>query len=128
MLTGDCLELLADIPAGSFDLIYADPPFATGRNFGEFDDRWDGGLDGFLAYMRPRLAAVKRVLADDGSFWLHCDWRTSAYLRVECDRIFGRGWFRNEVVWCYTGPSNAVSHFPRKSDRLLVLRRAGGSV
>ena len=119
VLQGDCLEILAELPGGCVDLIYADPPFATGKDWGQFDDRWEGGLDGYLDYMRPRLDACRRVLAETGSFWLHCDPTASHYLKVMCDDLFGREQFRNEVVWCYTGPTNAKTHFPRKHDVIL---------
>ena len=115
VLRGDCLDLLADLPAGCADLVYADPPYASGRVFDEFDDRWDGGLDGYLEWMRPRLEQCRRVLADTGSFWLHCDPTASAYLRVMCDGIFGRQNYRNEIVWCFTGPGNRQQQqFTRK--------------
>ena len=120
VVQGDCLEALAALPDGCADLVYADPPFATGRDFGAFDDRWEDGLDGFLSYMRPRLAAARRVLSGAGSFWVHSDWRAGSYLRVMLDEIFGRRLFRNEIAWCYApnGQPPARS-FHRKHDTIL---------
>ena len=119
VVVGDCLERLGDLPDASVDLVYADPPYGTGRDFGEFDDRWDGGLEGYLNWMRPRLEQCRRVLADTGAMWLHCDTTASHYLKVMMDEIWGRGNFRNEVVWCYTAPSMRRSGFPQKHDCLL---------
>ena len=119
VVQGDCLDLLADLPAGCADLIYADPPYGTGRDFGQFGDQWPSGLDGYLDYMRPRLEACHRVLAATGAMWLHCDTTASHYLKVMMDEIWGRGNFRNEIAWCYTAPSMRRSGFPQKHDSLL---------
>ena len=63
-------------------------------------------MGAFLCYMAVRLIAMHRVLRDDGSIYLHCDHTASHYLKELMDAIFGRAQFRNEIVWCYTGPSN----------------------
>ena len=104
---GDNLEIMRSLPDASIDLIYADPPFNTGKDWGEFDDRWDGGLDGYLAFMKPRLERMRELLKDTGSLYLHCDPTASHYLKVLLDTIFGIKQFRNEIVWCYR---NWVSH------------------
>ena len=70
----------------------------------------------FLCFMAVRLMAMHRILRDDGSIYLHCDHTASHYLKTLMDAIFGRKQFRNEVVWCYTGPSNSKRWFPRKHD------------
>ena len=90
--------------AGSIDLIYADPPYCTQKDWGEFDDRWES-FDVYLAYMEERLRECHRILAETGSFYLHVDPNTSHYLKVMLDGIFGRKNFRNEIVWCYSRPS-----------------------
>ena len=74
--------------AGSVDLIYADPPYCTQRDWGEFDDRWES-FDVYLSYMEERLRECHRVLSDTGSFYLHVDPNTSHYLKVMLDGIFG---------------------------------------
>ena len=66
--------------------------------------------------MAVRLLEMKRVLKDTGSIYLHCDPTASHYLKVLMDAIFGRENFRNEIVWCYTGPGNVTKHFKRKHD------------
>ena len=125
VLQGDCLERLGDLPDGCADLVYADPPYGTGKDWGQFDDRWPGGLDGYLEYMRPRLEQCRRVLADTGSFWLHCDPTISHYLRVMGDDLFGRERWRNEIAWCYSSPGTASARqFQRKHDVLLWWSRS----
>ena len=70
----------------------------------------------YLAYMAVRLIECRRVLKDTGSIYLHCDPTMSHYLKMVMDCIFGEENFRNEIVWCYTGPSNTKRWFPRKHD------------
>ena len=125
VVQGDCLEVLAGLSAGSVDLIYADPPFATGRNFGQFDDRWADGLDGFLEYMRPRLTECRRVLKDTGSLYLHCDTHASHYLKVMLDTIFGRPQFRNEIVWKRTAGRSDGGQYGRVHDIILFYAGEG---
>ena len=71
----------------------------------------------YLAYMAERLLELRRVLKPTGSIYLHCDPTMSHYLKLVMDAIFGRGNFRNEIVWCYTGPgSPKMRQFNRKHD------------
>jgi len=68
--------------------------------------------------MEDRIRECHRVLKETGSFYLHCDFHANAHLRISLDRVFGRGNFRNEIIWCYTGPSNTKRYFPRKTDTI----------
>lgn len=71
----------------------------------------------YLIYMATRLLEMHRVLSETGSIYLHCDPTMSHYLKLVMDAVFGRGNFRNEVVWCYTGPgSPKMRQFNRKHD------------
>ncbi len=79
----------------------------------------------YLIYMTPRLMEMRRVLKPTGSIYLHCDPTASHYLKLIMDAIYGRNNFRNEVVWCYTGPSNAKKYFPRKHDIILFYAQQG---
>ena len=80
----------------------------------------DGPELAYLAYMANRLAECRRVLKPTGSIWLHCDPTMSHYLKVLMDGIYGHANFRNEIVWCYTGPgSPGMRQFNRKHDVLL---------
>lgn len=70
----------------------------------------------YLHYLMERLEACKRVLRPTGTIYLHCDYRASHYLKMIMDELFGDKHFRNEIVWCYTAPSNVRTDFPRKHD------------
>ena len=95
---GDNLKYMEKLKSKTIDLIYLDPPFLTGKDFKEYDDRWfDMGY--FLEYMDLRLWHCHRLLKDTGSLYLHCDYRTNYKLRVLLDRIFGEKNFLNEIIW-----------------------------
>ena len=116
---GDCLEVLdSDEFLGKIDLIYLDPPYNTGRDFGEFGDKWESDED-YLSYIVERLSLLHRCLKPSGSLYLHCDPTMSHYLKVEADRIFGRDNFRNEIIWCYRGGGVPKRDFARKHDVIL---------
>lgn len=107
---GDCLGKLKDIPNESIDLIYIDPPFSSNRNYAafwqeqeerHFEDRFEN-VGVYLGYMEPRLKELYRVLKPTGSFYYHCDWHASHYIKMlldSGDRLFGYSNFRNEIVW-----------------------------
>ena len=120
VVVGDNLEIMRGMDAGSIDLIYADPPFNTGKDWGQFNDKWEGGMKGYLKFMEPRLAEMHRLLKDTGSIYLHCDTHASHYLKVMMDNVFGMKHFRNEIVWCYTMPVSSTQHFPRKHDTIFL--------
>ena len=86
---GDNLQILREIPDESIDLICTDPPFNTGKNWGAFNDKWEGGLKGYLKFMEARLIECRRVLKDTGRLYLHCDPTASHYLKVMLDSVFG---------------------------------------
>ena len=76
-------------------------------------------MGAFLCFMAVRLLAMRRVLKDTGSIYLHCDPTASHYLKELMDAVFGRRNFRNEIVWHYTGGGRSKSYFSRKHDTLL---------
>lgn len=110
---------------GGLKLIYIDPPFDVGADFSmdikigdgkdeesftkkpsvieeiAFRDTWGKGVDSFIAMIYERLRMMHGLLAEDGSIFLHCDWRVSPYIRLILDDIFGKNNFRNEIVWYY---------------------------
>lgn len=97
---GDNLKALAVLSTDSVDLVYADPPFFTGRDFGAFDDRWTI-VNEYIDWLRIRLEACSRVLKVTGSIYVHCDWHADYRIRYILDKIFGVKQFQNEIIWCY---------------------------
>ena len=106
----DCIDALKSIPDGSIDLIYLDPPFFSNRHYeviwgdkGEirsFNDRFSGGINHYIMWLKERVIEMHRVLKDTGSIYLHCDWHANSYIRtLILDPVFGEKNFRNEVVW-----------------------------
>jgi len=117
VMHGDCLRVMRIMPAKSIDLIYLDPPFNSGKNWGEFDDRWK--WDEYLAFMRARLRQCHRVLKSTGTIYLHCDPNISHYLKVMMDSIFGRANFRNEITWKRSHNHSDAKKFGALTDRIL---------
>jgi DNA modification methylase len=105
----DNLERLGELPSESVDLVYLDPPFFSNRVYEviwgdeaevrSFEDRWEGGIEHYVGWMRDRMVELHRVLKPTGSLYLHCDPHASHYLKVMLDGIFGMRMFRSEVVW-----------------------------
>jgi len=79
-----------------------------------------GSLLAYLVSMTLRITEIHRVLKPTGSFYLHCDPTASHYLKLILDAVFcsQRGDFRNEIVWCYTAPTNTRDNFPKKHDTI----------
>ena len=108
IICGDNLDVLYKLPENHVDLIYADPPFFSGRNYEiiwgdeaeirSFEDRWKGGINVYTNWMKQRVIELHRVLKPTGSFYLHCDWHASHYLKVMCDDVFDYNNFRNEII------------------------------
>jgi DNA modification methylase len=84
-----------------------------------YGDGWKN-LDSYLDFLYPRLALMYRLLAPNGTLYLHLDWHADAYARLLLDEIFGRERFLNEIIWTYHGPSPIRRAFNRKHDVLLV--------
>ncbi len=129
---GDNLEFVAGLPEACCGLIYADPPFFTGKTHvranGEHSlaDCWPGGLGSYLEFLRPRLVHMRRLLTESGVLCLHLDWHASHYGRVLLDEIFGYDHFLNEIVWSYRTGGVAQRWFGRKHDTILVYARCLG--
>lgn len=106
---------------GGLKLVYIDPPFDVGADFSTniqigdeeftkkpsvieevaFRDTWGRGMDSFIAMIYERLKLIHGLLAEDGSIYVHCDWRVNSYIRFILDEIFGKDNFKNEIVWYY---------------------------
>jgi DNA modification methylase len=132
---GDNLEQLKKLPDACVDLIYIDPPFNSNRNYevfwGEtkekraFVDRHKD-TDAYIDYMRPRCVALARVLKKTGSFYYHCDWHASHYVKVMLDRIFGENNFRNEIIWRRTtAKTQSYNQFPNNHDSIFFYTGGG---
>lgn len=146
VIFGDNLEVLRSLPDESFDLIYIDPPFNTGRvqeraqlvtARDEDGDRTGFGgkryrttkigsrgfadaFDDYLAFLEPRIVEAHRLLKPSGSFYFHIDYREVHYCKVLIDGIFGRDCFYNEVIWAYDYGARTERRWPPKHDNILV--------
>ena len=124
---GDNLEQLKKLPDACVDLIYIDPPFNSNRNYevfwGEtkekrsFEDRHEN-TRAYIDYMRPRCEQMARVLKKTGSFYYHCDWHASHYVKVMLDEIFGENNFVNEIIWQRTSAHNDPRQYGRIHDTI----------
>ncbi|MBX3355878.1 MAG: site-specific DNA-methyltransferase [Phycisphaeraceae bacterium] len=126
---GDAIELLRREPAGSVDLVYMDPPFATGRILrgreasDRFDDRWpDRGA--YFTFMRSLLHEAHRVLKSTGSVMVHCDWRTCHHLWIELEACFGAEHAVNHLIWTYGLGGSGPRSFARKHDDILFFAKS----
>jgi site-specific DNA-methyltransferase (adenine-specific) len=149
---GDNLPVIRRFPPASFDLVYIDPPFNTGkvqtrrrlravrdessprRGFGgrryrtvmlgshSFEDRFDD----YLAFLEPRLVEARRLLRQGGSFFLHVDAREAHYCKVLLDAIFGRACFVNEIIWAYDYGARSRRRWSPKHDTILWYAAAAG--
>mgnify|MGYP000269970747 FL=1 len=149
MIEGNNLEVLATLPDESVTLIYIDPPFNTGREQSRSkvtsvlaaDDstkglvgfkgksyertrsdlmKYDDRFDDYWAFLEPRLREAWRLLADDGTLYLHLDYREAHYAKVMLDALFGRDSFINELIWAYDYGAKAKGRWPAKHDTILV--------
>ena len=131
--------------AGGLKLIYIDPPFDVGADFsmdieigGEtfhkepnlleqiaYRDTWGRGADSFISMIYERLVLMKDLLAEDGSIFVHCDWRVTGYMRLALDEVFGKDNIRNEIIWAFTGPgSPGMQQFNRKHNTIYWYSRS----
>lgn len=127
---GDCLQILDQIPDKCIQLIYTDPPFGTGNvqqlnrmKNGLFVDNlsYDDGLSGeiYLNWLSVRLKEMHRVLRDNGSIYLHLDYRNVHYVKIIMDEIFGQERFLNEIIWAYDYGGRPKDRWPKKHDTIL---------
>ena len=111
---------------GGLKLIYIDPPFDVGADFSmdieipssdgtsdtftkkpnileeiAYRDTWGKGADLFIAMIYERLVLMRDLLAEDGSIYVHCDWKVNSLIRLVLDEVFGKNNFRNELTWHY---------------------------
>lgn len=128
LLEGDVLRCARAVRPASQDLVYADPPFGTGQarrrpSGAGFDDRRTGGLEAYLDWLRPRLAAMRDTLSPTGSLFVHLDGRAVHAVKLELDRLFGPEHFVNEIIWSYRTGGTGRRHLARKHDTILFYAR-----
>lgn len=101
-------------------LIYIDPPFATKQEFRGSQDQkaYQDKIAGarFLEFLRKRLVFLRELLSEDGSIYVHLDQRKGHYVKTIMDEAFREEKLLNEIVWCYTGPSQTSNYFPKKHE------------
>ncbi len=146
ILLGENLELLPGFADHSFQLIYIDPPFNTGRRqerrtlravgdpdaervgFGgrryrtELLERssYRDSFEDYLDFLAPRLEQAHRLLGPEGTLYFHIDYREAHHCKLLLDEIFGRESFLNEIVWAYDFGGRARRRWPAKHDTILV--------
>jgi site-specific DNA-methyltransferase (adenine-specific) len=146
IILGDNLEVLPRFADESFQLIYIDPPFNTGRpqrrrtlatapdDTGDrvgFQGRryrtrllaessYHDTFDDYLAFLEPRLAHAHRLLRRTGTLYFHIDYREAHYCKLLLDELFGREAFLNEIIWAYDYGARATGRWPAKHDTILV--------
>jgi site-specific DNA-methyltransferase (adenine-specific) len=150
---GDNLGVLESLPVGTFDLIYMDPPFNTGRAQGRrtlsvvadpagqrvgFGGRryrsrllsqlqYDDEFDDYLGFLEPRLRLARELLAAHGTLYFHIDYREAHYCKLLLDECFGRDAFLNELIWAYDYGAKPRRRWPAKHDTILVYVRTPGA-
>jgi site-specific DNA-methyltransferase (adenine-specific) len=154
VVLGDCAQVLPGLPDASFQLVYIDPPFNTGkvqrrttlrtvRDDADGDRTGFGGrryatvatgrqsyldaYDDYLGFLEPLLQQVRRLLTDSGTFYLHLDYREAHYAKVLLDAVFGRDCFLNEIIWAYDFGGRARDRWPAKHDTILVYVKTRGA-
>jgi site-specific DNA-methyltransferase (adenine-specific) len=129
------LPALTEELSEKVDLIYIDPPFMTGRTFSAgsqvaYQDTWHNDLDAYLSWLYEILCTLYTLLATDGSFYIHLDWRVAHYVKIMLDEIFcapkmkrGAG-FKNEIIWHYQSGGRASRSYARKHDTLFLYTKS----
>jgi site-specific DNA-methyltransferase (adenine-specific) len=152
IVAGDNAGVLDGLPEGAFDVIYMDPPFNTGRaqrrdtisvaadgagervGFGgrRYSSRllrslaYDDEFADYLAFLEPRLARARELLAPHGTLYFHIDYREAHYCKLLLDELFGRDAFLNELIWAYDYGAKPRRRWPAKHDTILVYVRTPG--
>ncbi len=146
IILGDNLDVLPEFADESFQLIYLDPPFNTGRDqrrrtlqtvpdvAGDrvgfkgrryatrllADVSYRDTFDEYLDFIAPRLTEARRLLHHTGTLYFHIDYREAHYCKLLLDEVFGRENFLNEIIWAYDYGARAKSRWPAKHDTILV--------
>ncbi len=146
----DNLEVLKNIPTGSAQIVYIDPPFNTGKtqkrqsiktvrsdsgdrkgfkgqsyeSIRESITSYSDTFADYWEFLVPRLKEAHRILGETGTLYLHLDYREVHYAKVMLDGIFGRNNFLNEIIWAYDYGARATKKWPAKHDNILVYAKS----
>ena len=136
---------------GGLKLIYIDPPFDVGADFsmdieiGEdtftkkpnileeiaYRDTWGKGADSFIAMIYERLILMRDLLAEEGSIYVHCDWRVNSLIRLALDEVFSSEYYKNEIRWKRQPPRGAKAiskQYARSSDSILYYTKLSSGI
>jgi site-specific DNA-methyltransferase (adenine-specific) len=137
LVRGDAIAIGAHVAPEGAELAYLDPPFSVGVTFGArakegghraqgaiaYDDRWPS-IDAYLAWLEPRLRAVRACLSPRGTMWLHLDQRAVHEAKIVCDGIFGRDLFAGEIIWL-PGNGTKARRGPGLTHQTILIYAAG---
>jgi len=153
LIQGDCLSACAYLKQQNIkvDLVYIDPPFASGANYAKklylrngdkseieaedntigeevmYGDIWQ--KEDYLNWLYERLLAIKDVMSETGSIYVHLDWHIGHYVKILMDEVFGEENLVNEIVWGYKDiGAKAVPYFKRKHDTIYFYRKSENKV
>lgn len=121
-LVGDNLKLLKQV--GEVDFIYLDPPYCTGRDFGDFEDKFDN-MNEFVKFIRKRVEIMHEKLKPTGTIAIHVDPISSHYLKVMMDDVFGIKNYKNEIVLTTNNQKNVTKKLMRSHDTILIYSKNG---
>jgi adenine-specific DNA-methyltransferase len=138
--------------AGGLKLIYIDPPFDVGADFSidieigsetfhkepnlleqiAYRDTWGHGADSFISMIYERLILMRDLLAEDGSIYVHCDWRVTSFIRAVLDEVFGKENYRGDIVWkrdaVGKGAKKSARHWPKTFDNVIAFARSASGI
>lgn len=119
----DNLVLLRQLPDESINLIYCDILYNTGKKFDDYDDNL-GTPENAVEWYEPRICEMKRVLAKNGSIFIHCNWRIDSYIRILMDKVFGCNCFRNRIYRQHSDIRGFYSNFDSQVDIILYYTKS----
>jgi DNA modification methylase len=129
---------------GGLKLIYIDPPFDVGADFSmdieiggdtftkkpnileeiAYRDTWGKGADSFISMIYERLVLMRDLLAEDGSIYVHCDWRVNSHIRLALDEVFGNANYLNEITWQRTSAHNDPGQYGVNVDSIFYFAKS----
>jgi DNA modification methylase len=136
---------------GGLKLIYIDPPFDVGADFSmdieiggdtftkkpnileeiAYRDTWGKGADSFISMIYERLVLMRDLLAEDGSIYVHCDWRVNSFIRLVMDEVFGRDLYKGEIIWkkdaVGKGAKRQARHWPKTFDSIFLYGKSSNA-